>query len=86
MGSISGGNSDLPTFKSMSKYCSLLIIPIGKSTISEYKFLTNPQRPKSFKRKQVLGVVKDALDADLITPKDLIRIAFKRETATIAKE
>ncbi|MCD6538912.1 hypothetical protein J7L18_09970 [Candidatus Bathyarchaeota archaeon] len=44
----------------------------------EYKFLTNPQRPKSFKRKQVLGVVEDALDADLITPKDLIRIAIKR--------
>ena len=40
------------------------------------EFLMKP--PKSFKRKQVLGVVEDALDAELITPKDLIRIAIKR--------
>ena len=40
------------------------------------EFLMKP--PKSFKKKQVLGVIEDALDADLITPKDLIRIAIKR--------
>mgnify|MGYP000235729607 CR=1 FL=1 len=39
------------------------------------EFLMKP--PKSFKKKQVLGVVEDALDADLITPKDLIKLLIK---------
>ena len=34
--------------------------------------------PKSFKRKHALGAIEDLIDADLVTPKDLIRIAIKR--------
>ncbi|RLI45714.1 hypothetical protein DRO64_02095 [Candidatus Bathyarchaeota archaeon] len=33
--------------------------------------------PKSFKRKHALGAVKDLLDADLITPKDIIKLLIK---------
>ena len=40
------------------------------------KFLKEPS--KAFKRKHALGAVEDLIDADLVTPKDLIRIALKR--------
>jgi len=40
------------------------------------EFLMKP--PKSFKRKHALGAVEDLIDAGLITPKDLVKIAIKR--------